>query len=49
MTTEMKNSLRDENELNELKQHIHPIQLKYINDKPRRTIGKKKKRSCQRG
>ena len=34
--------IRDEKELNELKQHIHPIQLKYINDKPRRTIGKKR-------
>ena len=34
--------ITDGKELDELKQHIHPIQLKYINDKPRRTIGKKR-------
>ena len=28
--------------LSDIKRHLHPIQLTYINNKPRRTIGKKR-------
>jgi len=34
--------ITDKEELDEVKEFIHPIQLKYINNKPRRSIGKKR-------
>lgn len=34
--------ITDENELKQVKQFLHPIQIKYINNRPRRTIGKKR-------
>jgi hypothetical protein len=34
--------ITDEKELNCIKQYIHPIELKYITGRPRRTIGKKR-------
>jgi glycosyltransferase involved in cell wall biosynthesis len=34
--------ITDENELNQVKQFLHPIQVKYITGRPRRSIGKKR-------
>lgn len=34
--------ITDENELKQVKQFLHPMQIKYINNRKRRTIGKKR-------